>query len=479
MNRRSFLTATAAATTLSGLAPAASGLPSNRLRLGFLGVGSRGHALLAAALQASDPGNGVEIAAVCDVYDSHRQSAVQTVKTATGRTPSSTVEYRDLLADETINAVVVATPDHWHARMALDALRAGKHVYCEKPMTRTVAEAVELLRAWQSSKLVMQIGVQCTQLPVWKAINQFICDGRLGKIMQFQTEFFRNSAAGQWRNYSMRPEMTPQTVDWGRFLGLEFGLAPDLPFDREVFAQWRRYWAFGSGMFTDLFVHRVTAMLLATGLRFPARVVGAAGIYLELDGRQAPDVGAVVADYDEGVQGIVTATMCAEETPLRQLIRGHHASAVLGTGEDFTGFDFVAERPQVTLNASVQSERIETGGIADTTLRHMENFLAAVRAEAPEAVTCSPELGAAALVTTLLGARSYREGRVFHFSREELRESDGDSNWADKWEQRSAAATPPSHVAGWRGGNRGSELHPPPDVLLRGPWTNGRDPSQL
>src|SRR5476649_939639 len=134
-----------------------------------------------------------------------------------------------------------------------------------------------------------------------------------------------------------------------------------MPFDRAVWAQWRCYWPFGGGMFTDLFVHQTTHMLAAMGLRYPARVVGAGGVYLEYDGRDVPDVATVVADFPEGVQGLVTATMCCEYTPIKQLIRGHNGSFVFGNGEVFEGYDFVAERPQVTLNSKIKNERIEIG----------------------------------------------------------------------------------------------------------------------
>ena len=156
---------------------------------------------------------------------------------------------------------------------------ARKHVYCEKPMTHSVDEALDVYRAWKASGLVMQVGVQSTALPVLSAINKRICAGDLGKIVQYQTEFYRNSDMGQWRYYELTKDMTPKNIDWPMFLGTEFGLAPAMPFDRAKFGQWRCYWDFGSGMFTDLFVHRTTSMLKATGLRFPGRVVALAASF--------------------------------------------------------------------------------------------------------------------------------------------------------------------------------------------------------
>src|SRR5207248_2796337 len=160
-----------------------------------------------------------------------------------------------------VDAVVIATPDHWHARQTLDALAAGKHVYCEKPMTHSIEDAFRVADAWRSSGLVMQVGVQTTSLPAWDAVREQIEAGRLGKVLQFQTEYYRNSNTGQTRFHALTEDMSPATVNWKRWLGTAEGLAHDQPFDRAVFRHWRCYWPFGAGMLTDLFVHRLTAML--------------------------------------------------------------------------------------------------------------------------------------------------------------------------------------------------------------------------
>jgi predicted dehydrogenase len=419
----------------------------------------------------------VEIASICDVFDRYRDRAVSKVRDRVGYEPKATGDYRDIINDPKIDAVVIATPDHWHARQTLDALAAGKHVYCEKPMTHTIDEALAVYKAWKESGRVMQVGVQSTSLPVWRAINERIVSGGLGKVLQYQTEFFRNSDCGQWRYYELAREMTPKNIDWPMFLGTEFGLAPDMPFDRAVFGQWRCYWPFGSGMFTDLFVHRTTSMLMATGFRFPGRVVGAGGIYLEYDGRDVPDVATVVADFPEGAQGLVTATMCCEDTPIKQLIRGHYGSIVLGTGEEFSGYDFVAERPQVTHDRSYKNEHVEVGKIEDTSLAHFRNFVDAVRAGDPKVVNCSPELGAAAMTIVKLGASSYREGKVYHFDRDTMTYSDGNNGWANKWESMSHTGAKPMHVSGWHAGDTGSVIAPRPYQQLAGPWIDGVDPA--
>lgn len=479
VSRRDFLAASAAGAALAAMPALAAkpASPNQRLRLGFIGVGGRADMHLDSACRLQKDEKLVEIATVCDVFNRHRERAVAKVRDRAGHEPKTTGDYREILNDPSIDAVVIATPDHWHARQTLDALAAGKHVYCEKPMTHTIEEALAVFRAWQDSGLVMQVGVQSTSLSVWRAINERICSGGLGKVLQYQTEFFRNSDVGQWRYYELTEDMTPRNIDWRMFLGTEFSLAPEMPFDRAKFGQWRCYWPFGSGMFTDLFVHRSTSMLLATGLRFPGRVVGAGGIYLEYDGRDVPDVATVVADFPEGVQGLVTATMCCEDTPIKQLIRGHYGSVVLGTGEEFSGYDFIAERPQVTHDRTYKSEHVEVGKVGNTSLTHFRNFVDAATAGDPSAVNCSPELGAAAMTIVKLGARSYREGKVFHFDRDTMSYSDGTNSWADGWEKMSHTGAKPKHVAGWHAGDRGSLIKPRSYQKLAGPWIDSVDPA--
>ena len=203
--------------------------------------------------------------------------------------------------------------------MTIDAMEAGKDVYCEKPMTHTIDEARQVVETVKKTQQVMTVGVQSTADPRWRMANELITAGKIGHVMQGQTSYYRNSSIGQWRYYPLTKDMNPKTIDWKMFLGTEFGLAPDMPFDRAKFAQWRCYWEFGGGMFTDLFVHQLTHLIQAMGVRFPRRVVGGGGLYLEYDGRDVPDVATVVADYDEGCQVIVTATMCNDH-PIE---RGH------------------------------------------------------------------------------------------------------------------------------------------------------------
>ena len=485
VSRRNFIKASSTSAIAAGAYAGLAASPNvakakdanGNIRIGFVGPGGRGFGAHVKRLtKLKKEGQPIELVAVCDVYSENRDKAAKHIKKETGKEPTKYIDHREMYEKEDLDAVCIGTPDHWHAIQTIEALEKGLDVYCEKPMTKTVEEAIAVLKAWRKSGQVMQVGVQSTSLPVWSKVNNLLTAGKLGKVLTYQTEFFRNSAQGQWRYYELKESMNPTNIDWQQWLGVEDGLAEKIPFDRAVYRQWRRFWPFGSGMFTDLFVHRTTSMLKATGLRFPGRVAGAGGLYLEYDGRDVPDVATVVADFNEGVQGLVTATMACQDTPIRQMIRGHFGSFLFGNGEDFESFDFQPERPQVTRNSKLKNETIPTGKVKDTTYAHFKNWIEAMVARDPQMCNNPTDLGAAAIVTVILGARSYREGKIFHFDSEKLEVHEGDSSWAKKWEKLSAERGKPKHIPGWKAGDYGSILEEPDHMKLGGPWIDGKDP---
>tara|TARA_R110002049_G_scaffold309268_1_gene519565 strand:- start:88190 stop:89659 length:1470 start_codon:yes stop_codon:yes gene_type:complete len=481
ISRRKFVGTAALAAGLS-TAPAfvrAAG-SGGTLRIGVIGAGNRGfNTLTKRMIKMRQRGQDIDFVAVADVYSVHRERFVDHIKQETGVTPTAFIDYRELLQRDDIDAVVIATPDHWHAKQAIDSLNAGKHVYCEKPVTHTIDEAKAVVQAWKNSGLVMQVGVQSSSCPVWDMAREMINEGKLGKIVQFQTESARNSKMGMSRHNRITKEMTPKTVDFRRFLGVDEGLHEEVPFDREIFGQWRCYWPFGYGMFSDLFVHRITGMLKATGLRMPGRIVGGGGIFLEYDNREVTDVASILAGFHEGVQGVVSSTMVSEENKLEHLIRGHHGllsfdKACYSNGPD-ASFEFIPERPQVTLNSKLKRESFKASTEYDFVTEHCANWLDAISSGKPDLVNNDPELGAAAVMMVNLAVRSYREGKVFHID-QSGQISDGDSSWAKRWEKMSKAGAKPNHVPGWKAGDTGSVLYPPDYQELAGPWIDGKPP---
>lgn len=485
--RREFIQKSSVATATAGLLAKTQMASANVLgtndviRVGFIGPGRRGFGAHVKSLVAlRKAGVKVDLVAVNDVYTINRNRAAEYIRTETGIVPRIYDNYRELLADDSIDAVCIGTPDHWHAKQTLNALKAGKHVYCEKPMTHTVDEAAQVVAAWKKTGLVVQVGVQSTSCPIWDRAREMIDEGKLGKIIQFQTEYFRNSKSGMSRHNKLTKEMSPKNIDFKQFLGVEEGLSADRPFDREVFGQWRCHWDFGYGMFTDLFVHRVTGLLKATGLRYPGRVVGGGGIFLEYDGREVTDVGSLIADFHEGVQGVVSSTMIGEEERLDHIVRGHNGLLkfskrcyVRGPHGDF---EYIPERPQVTGNSKLKKQSITAKASHESfNISHMANFIDAIRNGEPKSVNNDPELAAAAVMVVNLAVRSYREGRVFQID-PSGKVGDGDSSWAAKWETMSKNKSKPNHVPGWKAGDTGSVIYPHEHQKMAGPWKDGNPP---
>ncbi len=479
---------------------------NERLNFAILGPGGRAQAHIGHLLDMKKEGRLVDIIGVCDVWDGFEGEVTTWDGKPTGKQnkttkhfgrglyPSAkrcgldindkekvTKDYRRLLDCKDIDAVVIATPDHWHAKMAIDAMEAGKDVYCEKPMCHTIDEARRITETQAKTKQIFTVGVQSTAHPIWRKANEMITAGKIGHVMQGQTSYFRNSAMGQWRYYELLEEMNPSTVDWKMFLGTAFGLAPDQPFNRAKYAQWRCYWDFGGGMYTDLFVHQTTHLIQAMGVRFPRRVVGAGGLYLEYDGRDVPDVATVVADYDEGCQVIISATMC-NDTQLGEVIRGHTGTITFEGGESFRIAPQVIQGqpapPGQNRGGGGELVTVDFSSKGDGDTRALWNhFIECIQSRNPETL-CPAETGYAAIATVNLGVDSYRHGKAYFFDKGTGKVSDADASWAARWEERSKLRGKPNQVIGWKAGpTEGSTVQSPVyNQKLEGDWVDGKDP---
>jgi predicted dehydrogenase len=506
VSRRGFLGAAGAAT---GAAMAAGAFPhpaigavkgaNEKLNIAVLGSGGRAqeHLRILHRNMKKRENKPVDIIGICDVWDGDPwdgdvwdrknnggrglfYSAKKVELEPEGKDKDRiTKDYRRLLDCKDVDAVLIATPDHWHAKMSIDAMEAGKDVYCEKPMTHTIDEARRVAETAKRTKQVFTVGVQSTADPRFKLANQMITEGKIGHVMQGQTSYYRNSDGGQWRYYKLSKDMNPRTVDWKMFLGTDFGLAPEMPFNRAKYAQWRCYWDFGGGMYTDLFVHQLTHLITAMGVRFPRRVVGAGGLYLEYDGRDVPDMATVVADYDEGCQVLISATMC-NDVQLPEVIRGHTATIMFGAKPE-DGFRIVQQKLEGR-PAPPGANRGEGGNLFNPQQPHedtyalWEHFMQCCRSRDPETL-CPADLGYAAITTVNLGVRSYREGKAYFFDKATGEVSDADRSWAARWEERSQLRGKPNQVIGWKAGDEGSLLHLPGYQKLEGDWVDGKDPA--
>ena len=233
--------------------------------------------------RAQEPLN-VRIVGVCDVFDTRAEKAIRSFGTAEQPVKRYRT-YTDMIHSGEVEAVVIATPDHWHAPMAIEALRNNVHVYVEKPMTHTVAETYVLKEAARNSKAIFQVGHQHRQTLSFKTAQDIVDKGILGHVSLITTNTNRNDDNGAW-NYDIHPDASPQTIDWEQFLGS----APQIPFNKNHFFRWRKWWAYGSGLSGDLLTHDYDRLNCVLNMGVPRSVMASGGIYTHRDGRNVPDV---------------------------------------------------------------------------------------------------------------------------------------------------------------------------------------------
>src|SRR5581483_3365571 len=393
LSRREFVSASAASVLIT--AASANRVPgaNNRLRVGVIGCGGLAtNAHMPSLLKMKDSDN-VEIVAVCDVYQKRLDNAV----TLTGAKPFK--DYRALLDQKDIDYVAIVTPEHWHARMTLDAADAHKHIYCEKPTTWSIDEAKKVVKKIQQTGVKMQVGVQGMSDDSYEAAQHLIREGAIGRPVQAQIDYSRNHKRDFWVN-EMDPDVKPGVnLDWNAFLGP----APKRPFDPDRFFSWRRYWDYSGGIATDLFVHRITRIIRALDLKFPERVVAVGGKWEFRDSpAEIPDTFDMMLDYPEGLSVVVLSSM-ANDTPIPHVIRGHFATL------EFTREGFVI-RPQERLNREGDKQEIvhkKTGG--EDILLHHRNLQNAIRNG--EALKCDVMTGYYGVVAVRLAIESYRKKR--------------------------------------------------------------------
>ncbi len=296
INRRKFLQDAAKTTLVAGAATrlhpllaeqAAARSPNDNIQLALIGAGIQGQGDTRNALLVP----GVKLVAVADCYDGRLTHA----KELWGADLFTTRDYREILSRKDVDAVLIATPDHWHKQAAVDSLHAGKDVYLEKPMIHLYSDGPEIIDTVRSTHRILQVGSQRVSSIVYAKAKELLASGAIGKLNMVTARWDRNSSMGAW-NYSVPLDASPATCDWPRFLGT----APKIPFNPERFFQWRKWKDYGSGVAGDLFVHLFSGTHLITGALGPTRAMATGGIRFWKDGRDADDVLLALFDYPEG-----------------------------------------------------------------------------------------------------------------------------------------------------------------------------------
>ena len=360
-------------------APAAGSVlgANDQLRVAFIGVGGQGfNSHVRNVVNQRDDGgtmhdvemNALGVAAA-DVFDKRREQALAEMKK---KNPDAQVyaDYREILDRDDVDAVFIGTVDHWHTRIALDAMDAGKHVYCEKPMTRYLDEAWLIHDKVKETGLTFQIGSQYCSEGKWHTAAQLIQDGKIGPLVMGQADYCRNNPDGEW-NYEIDPDANPQHIDWKAWLGP----VSDRPFSADEYHRWRKYYPYCAGILGDLLAHRIHPLLIATGApEFPTRVASLGTRQVTPD-RDVPDNTQVLANFPSGLTIMVIGSTVNEQG-LGQIIRGHEATLYFGGNT----VELRPERPFADLVDREQHDNIQPGVSIPV---HIGDFFDAIRNNRP------------------------------------------------------------------------------------------------
>lgn len=424
LKRREFMkrsvTAAGASVVLANRNVHAQAVGSNdRINIGMIGVGGRGSDLLRWVQEITKAKNNAQIVAVADVYKKRSRLAAEAAKC------DGYIDYREVLNRKDVDAVIIATPDHWHAPLAIEAMNKGKDVYLEKPMTHTAEEAKLVYETVQKTKRVLQVGSQTTSSDQWWQARKAIQNGMIGPLIMSQGSYHRNSVEGEW-NWPIEASAGPEGkgddfIDWKMWLGS----APARPFDADRFFRFRKYWDYSGGIATDLFYHVVAPLNICWGEpQFPYRVVGMGGIYAFKDGREVPDTFMLVADYAAGHSMVLSSSM-ANSTHIPGLIRGREGTITMVPNGQFEGrVEFISVTPERISKKQFKDkyQTIEMKLEVEPRENHMENFLRCVKTrEKPvlDALTAYK-----AMVPIYMSVKSYREGKVLFFDERSQRITD-------------------------------------------------------
>jgi predicted dehydrogenase len=292
--------------------------PSDRVRFGMIGVGMQGSGLLGQAITIP----GIECVAAADLYDGRHTLAKEI--TSNPSLPT-TRKYQELLDRKDIDCIVAAVPDHWHRRVVVDACNAGKDIYCEKPMSHTVADGLAMVEAAQKNNRIVQIGSQRVSSVLLATARDLCQRGEIGEVSMVELTLGRNDPTGAWE-YPPPMDLSPQTLDWDTWLND----APKIDFNKLHFARWRCWKAYGTGVAGDLMVHLISGMLATLGWNeAPRSATALGGIFRFNDGRDMPDFHTVLFDY-HGIPVYVRLDLGCE-TP--ELARFMGPKGILDAGE--------------------------------------------------------------------------------------------------------------------------------------------------
>lgn len=411
MSRRDFIRTAGLATAgvISGALVPSVGMAAprviganDRINYGVIGVGGMGNGHLRHLLDLKQEQN-IEVVGVCDVFHKRTESARNAAQLPES---SGYADYRKLLERDDVDAVVVATPDHWHAQICLDAMEAGKHVYVEKPMTRTFDEALKMLDTAGRTKRLVQVGSQgCTDAK-WHKAGEIVRSGGIGKVIWAQGSYCRNNPDGEW-NYGIDPDLKPETCDWDMWLGP----APKRAFSAERYHRWRKYWDYGTGIIGDLWPHRLHPLMIAMAIdEYPKRVSCVGSIMCNTDEghgepRDVAEATMLQVEFPNGAM-IVLAGSTVNEYGLEDVIRGQKGNMFFGGGK-------VQVRPERPFADEIEFQDVPVEGPGEDQKEHHRNLMRCIRGEG--SLNCPVELGTRVMAMVEMAEKSYRKSRMARY----------------------------------------------------------------
>lgn len=446
LNRRSFLKAAGAAATVETILGAGNRslaevqgetakpvAANDHIQIALIGAGGQGQGDTKVALQVP----GVKLLAVADCYDGRLAHS----KELWGEDIFTTRDYAQILERKDIDAVIIGTPDHWHKQVAVDAMKAGKDVYCEKPMIHLYADGPQMIEAAHTNKRIIQVGSQRVSSVVYAKAKELLASGAIGKLNMVTARWDRNSSQGAW-NYTVPLDASTETCDWQRFEGT----APKIPFNAERFFQWRKWKDYGSGVAGDLFVHLFSGTHFITGAHGPTRAMATGGLRFWNDGRDVPDVMLGLFDYPEGFnlslhvnfvnggeenEGLLftgsegTIEIRGRSVILSRVPLEKEPGLTIGTFTDAMQNkireEYSAKYPKVHPMGAPQAgyERFDAAEGYSDSYDHFRNFFDSVRSRKP--VVEDAVFGFRAAGAALLSNLSYEKGTVVHWDPEAMK----------------------------------------------------------
>jgi len=379
---------------------------NDKITIGFIGLGPQGSFHLHNFVRNASKWN-IAIGGLCDLWSKRLEAA----KTVAGGNVPTYKDYQKLLEQKDIDAVLIATPNHWHAQMVIDSIHAGKHVYCEKPLTRYLDEAFRVYDTVKKSDRVFQLGVQACSDAKWHKVAELVKQEMMGPLVLGQASYMRNNPKGEW-NYSIDPDFKPGCIDWNKWLGPN--IHDRVGFSPEIYFRWRKYYPFCSGILGDLFPHRLSPLMLASANpEFPIRVsaIGVKKILTDKNTpgapiRDVPENVTVIAEFPSGYT-IMVAGSTVNEYGLRDVIRGHWATAVLGG----MTVDYRPERP---FTDEFDPERFTRLLPVESIPVHEEDWLKVIRGQKKQ-TNAHIELAIRVQTVISLAEMSDRLGITCHF----------------------------------------------------------------